>query len=74
MVLHYWQDPPPMSPKFLFQEEFLPPEPGDLNVSKWLQANTDQGFTSPRDETPSVLNSQRLWWDKNNPTIGSGGN
>jgi hypothetical protein len=61
-------------PEIPFPRRIPPPEPGDLNVAKWLQANTDQGFTSPRDETPSVLNSQRLWWDKNNPTIGSGGN
>ena len=50
------------------------PEPGDLNRENWEKASAEQGFTSPRDETPSVLNSQRLWWDKNNPTIGSGGN
>ncbi|HUH46003.1 MAG TPA: SusD/RagB family nutrient-binding outer membrane lipoprotein [Arenibacter sp.] len=50
------------------------PEPGDLNLQNWEKANADQGFTSPRDENPNVLNSQRLWWDKNNPAIGSGGN
>ncbi|MDB4584263.1 SusD/RagB family nutrient-binding outer membrane lipoprotein [Draconibacterium sp.] len=50
------------------------PEPGDLNLANWEAANADQGFTNPRDETPAVLNSQRLWWDKNNPAIGSGGN
>lgn len=50
------------------------PEPGDLNLENWEAANADQGFANPRDETPSVLNSERLWWDENNPTIGSGGN
>ncbi len=50
------------------------PEPGDLNLANWEAANASQGFTSPRDETPAILNSQRLWWDKNNPAIGSGGN
>lgn len=50
------------------------PEPGDLNLANWESANASQGFTSPRDETPAILNSQRLWWDKNNPIIGSGGN
>jgi len=62
------------NPEIPFPRRIPSPEPGDLNVAKWVQANTDQGFTSPRDETPSVLSSQRLWWDKNNPTIGSGGN
>lgn len=61
------------NPEIPFPRRIPSPEPGDLNVAKWIQANTDQGFTSPRDETPSVLNSQRLWWDKNNPGIGSGG-
>ena len=50
------------------------PEPGDLNLANWEAANASQGFTNPRDETPSVLSSQRLWWDQNNPGIGSGGN
>ncbi|SDM19434.1 SusD/RagB family nutrient-binding outer membrane lipoprotein [Kriegella aquimaris] len=62
------------TPEIPFPRRIPPPEPGDLNVAKWLQANADQGFTSPRDESPDALNSQRLWWDLNNPTIGSGGN
>jgi len=57
-----------------FPRRIPTPEPGDLNLINWESANTSQGFTSPRDENPTVLNSQRLWWDKNNPTIGSGGN
>lgn len=62
------------SPEIPFPRRIPPPEPGDLNLEKWLQANADQGFTSPRDESPEALNSQRLWFDQNNPTIGSGGN
>ena len=62
------------SPEILFPRRIPPPEPGDLNVEKWLAANADQGFTSPRDESPDALNTQRLWWDLNNPVIGSGGN
>lgn len=62
------------NPELAFPRRIPPPEPGDLNVSKWLQANQDQGFNNPRDENPNVLSSQRLWWDRNNPTIGSGGN
>jgi hypothetical protein len=49
------------------------PEPGDLNLLNWEKANAEQGFTNPRDETPAALNAQRLWWDKKNPAIGSGG-
>lgn len=56
-----------------FPRRIPTPEPGDLNLENWQSANESQGF-SPRDENPQVLNSQRLWWDLNNPTIGSGGN
>lgn len=55
-----------------FPRRIPTPEPGDLNRANWEAANASQGFTKPLDETPSVLNSQRLWWDKNNPEIGSG--
>ncbi|MEQ6119469.1 SusD/RagB family nutrient-binding outer membrane lipoprotein [Reichenbachiella sp. MALMAid0571] len=49
------------------------PDPGDLNRVKWEAASAAQGI-SVLLETPSVLNTERLWWDKNNPAIGSGGN
>lgn len=48
------------------------PDPGDLNDANWMEANSSQGFTSPRDETPAVLNSQRIWWDANNGEVGMG--
>lgn len=55
-----------------FPRRIPTPEPGDLNRANWEATNAAQGFTNPLDETPSVLNSQRLWWDKNNPEIGMG--
>jgi hypothetical protein len=55
-----------------FPRRLPTPEPGDLNRANWEAANSTQGFTSPRDETPSVLSNQRVWWDKNNPQIGVG--
>jgi hypothetical protein len=60
--------------ELVFPRRIPTPEPGDLNLANWNAANTAQGFTNPLNETPEVLNSQRLWWDKNNPETGSGGN
>ncbi len=57
-----------------FPRRIPTPEPGDLNRANWLEANKAQGFNNPQDITPEVLNAQRIWWDKNNPAIGSGGN
>jgi len=56
-----------------FPRRIPAPAPGDLNLANWQSAIDSQGF-SGRDENPGVLNSERLWWDKNNPTIGSGSN
>lgn len=47
------------------------PEPGDLNRSNWEAANAAQGFSN-LDESPAVLNAQRMWWDESNPNIGAG--
>ena len=57
-----------------FPRRIPTPEPGDLNRANWEKANGDQGFAGLQDTNPAVLNSERLWWDKNNPAIGSGGN
>lgn len=57
-----------------FPRRIPTPEPGDLNRENWLRANSEQGFINPQDISPAALNEQRVWWDKNNPTIGSGGN
>ena len=56
-----------------FPRRIPTPEPGDLNRVNWEASLQSQGFTA-LDENPNVLNSQRLWWDINNPAIGSGGN
>ena len=56
-----------------FPRRIPTPEPGDLNRENWNASLSSQGFTA-LDENPNILNSQRLWWDINNPTIGSGGN
>lgn len=59
--------------EILFPRRIPTPEPGDLNRENWDASLQSQGFTA-LDENPETLNSQRLWWDKSNPTIGSGGN
>ncbi len=58
-------------PDLKFPRRMPTPDPGDLNRENWRAANNGQGFTE-LDETPEVLNSQRLWWDLNNPAIGEG--
>ncbi len=58
-------------PDLKFPRRMPTPDPGDLNRENWRIANQDQGF-SELDETPEVLNSQRLWWDLNNPNVGEG--
>lgn len=42
------------------------------NKVNWQDALTQQGFTAD-DITFGVLNSQRVWWDKNCPDYGNGG-
>jgi len=59
------------SPDLKFPRRMPTPDPGDLNRANWNAANQEQGL-SELDETPETLNSQRLWWDLNNPTIGEG--
>ena len=46
-------------------------EPISLNRTNWENACKEQGFTL-RDHTESILASERLWWDKNNPAYGQG--
>ncbi len=43
----------------------------DNNKANWQSATTAQGFTAD-DITGNVLNSQRVWWDKNAPDYGGG--
>lgn len=45
--------------------------PLGTNNANWLKAQTEQGFT-PNDRTATTLNTQRLWFDKNNPAFGQG--
>ncbi len=59
------------NPDLKFPRRMPTPDPGDLNRDNWNAANQEQGFT-PLDETPETLNSQRLWWDSDNPNIGEG--
>ncbi|WP_353719683.1 SusD/RagB family nutrient-binding outer membrane lipoprotein [Dyadobacter sp. 676] len=45
--------------------------PLGTNNANWQKAQAEQGFT-PNDRTATTLNSQRLWFDKNNPAFGQG--
>ncbi len=59
------------SPDLKFPRRMPTPDPGDLNRENWRASNQAQGL-SDLDETPAVLNAERLWWDLNNPAIGEG--
>ena len=59
------------SPDLKFPRRMPTPDPGDLNRENWRASNQAQGL-SDLDETPATLNSQRLWWDLNNPAVGEG--
>jgi hypothetical protein len=56
---------------FAIPRRFTISDPGDLNRSHWSEAQQEQGFT-PNSVEPSVLYTQRLWWDKSNPDFGQG--
>ncbi len=43
----------------------------DNNKANWQTATTEQGYT-PDDNFGAVLNSQRVWWDRNTPDYGNG--
>jgi hypothetical protein len=60
------------NPEIPFPRRMPTPDPGDLNRANWNAALQEQGISSGYDESPPVLNSERLWWDENNPEIGSG--
>src|SRR5690606_37692565 len=60
------------NPELHWTRRIVTPDPGDLNREFWRQSHESQGF-SGLDESPEVLNSQRLWWDKNNPKLEEGG-
>ena len=47
------------------------PGADDINYQNKLNAITEQGFTSGIND-PVILNTQRLWFDKQNPAYGSG--
>ncbi len=47
------------------------PTEDDLNYVNKLAAVQEQGFTTG-DPSPAILNSQRLWFDKENPAYGAG--
>src|SRR5690606_9479784 len=57
------------APDLKFPRRFPTPDPGDLNRANWQIATEQQGFSSALNEDPTVLNAERLWWDKNNPDI-----
>lgn len=59
------------NPELPWPRRMVTPDPGDLNRSNWRESHEDQGF-SGLDESPEILSSQRLWWDKNNPKLGEG--
>ena len=58
-------------PDLPWPRRMVTPDPGDLNRANWHAANDAQGFTE-LNESPSILNSERTWWDKNNPGLGEG--
>lgn len=47
------------------------PGADDINYANKVSAISEQGFTSGTND-PSVLSTQRLWFDKQNPTYGAG--
>ena len=47
------------------------PTEDDINYSNRMDALQDQGFT-PGSLEPGVLNSERLWFDEQNPNYGAG--
>ncbi len=49
------------------------PTSDDANYENHLQAVQEQGFTTGTN-LPSTLNSERIWFDKENPNYGSGPN
>jgi len=49
------------------------PTEDDLNYSNKQAAVTEQGFTTGTN-SPSVLSSERLWFDTGNPAYGAGPN
>ena len=59
------------NPDLPWPRRMVTPDPGDLNRPNWFKSHEDQGF-SGLDESPEILNSQRVWWDKNNPALGEG--
>jgi hypothetical protein len=50
------------------------PSKTDLMYDILLKAYSDQGFTlsAPGSNETAILNSERVWWDKNNPQWGAG--
>ena len=62
---------PAANPDWKYPRRIPTPEPGDLNKTNWDAANARQGF-SGLDENPVKLNSERMWWDQDNPEIGTG--
>ena len=59
------------NPELKFPRRMPTPDPGDLNRENWSSSNSTQGFSN-LDESPEVLNAQRMWWDLNNPELGEG--
>lgn len=59
------------NPDLPWPRRFVTPDPGDLNRSNWNASHDVQGF-SGLNENPSVLSSERVWWDKTNPKLGEG--
>ncbi|NQU32194.1 MAG: SusD/RagB family nutrient-binding outer membrane lipoprotein [Bacteroidetes bacterium] len=49
------------------------PDPNNLMYDIVKAHQSAAGFT-PNNNTPAVLNSERLWFDKNNPNYGAGPN
>jgi hypothetical protein len=59
------------NPDLPWPRRMVTPDPGDLNRSNWRASHAKQGF-SGLNESPEVLNAERVWWDKNNPNLGRG--
>ncbi|BDD11447.1 hypothetical protein FUAX_38790 (plasmid) [Fulvitalea axinellae] len=46
-------------------------DPGEFNRDNWKKTMNEQGFSIESND-PSRFNTERLWWDKNNPVLGAG--
>lgn len=59
------------NPDLPWPRRMVAPDPGDLNRANWRASHDAQGF-SGLNESPILLSTERVWWDKKNPALGAG--